>query len=116
MYNSRLCCSQEVGEEYVKKIRSKFENCGRVYTNELYEVLIDKKALESKIVCRLELVSLFRIFFKTCQNHKVKEIEKLILVEKDTSHAKLIMDIKQKFSNVMEVHMVNHIGNIIALV
>lgn len=121
IYNSLLCCSQEVDEDYVKKIVSKkikstFENCESVYTSELYEVLIDKKVLESKIERGLERVSLFRISFTTCQNQRMKKIEKIILVTENTSHAKLVTDIKQKFSNVIEVLMVNHIENIMAFV
>lgn len=120
IYNSLLCCSQEVDEEDVKKIiskkiKSKFENCKSVYTNELYEVLIDKKILESKIVCRLERGSLFRISFSTCQNQRMKKIDKMILVKENTPHAKLVTDIKQKFTNVLEVHMVNHFENILTL-
>lgn len=121
IYNRFICCSQELDKDYVnntarEKINSKFKNCESVNINEIYDVLIDKIVLESKIVYPLEKFSLFRISFSTCQNNKVKEIDKMIVIKKDTPHEKLIMDIKQKFSNVKEVLIVQHIENTMALV
>lgn len=116
-----ICCFENLEENYIRQILKKnrkirFKNCECIHTNELYDVLIDKQAVVSKIQGQLKLGTLFKISFSTCQNNRERIIEKMILFEKNTSHYSIINTIKNKFSNVEEVISIQRIENIMIIV
>lgn len=116
-----ICCIANIEESYVKKklsknIKVRLENCRCISIYELYDVLIDKKAVECNPNKQIKAASLFRISFSTCQKNEMRKIEKLILVEKKMSPSKVEKYIKHKFSNVEEVLTVQHIENMLTIV